>query len=62
MDEDLEVDSSEYLELERERRELAEALFARGLITPAAIDRERNTPRVVAPDGTVHKESAARSS
>ena len=50
MDEDLEVDSSEYLELERERKELAEVLFAKGVITVSAIERERAAPRIVAAD------------
>jgi hypothetical protein len=47
MDEELEVDSTEYLDLERERRELAEVLFAKGVITGSAIERERAEPRLV---------------
>ena len=50
MRDDLDVDSTEYLELERERRELAEVLYAKGVITATAIERERAHPRVMAAD------------
>lgn len=62
MEENLEVDSTTYLELEREKRRLAEVLFDKGVITGAALERERAVPQIVAPDGTTQREAAGSSS
>ena len=49
---ELTVDAGDYLELERERRALAEILYAKGVITHAAIQRERETPQVLGSEET----------
>ena len=61
MGKDLDVDSTEYLELERERRELAEVLFAKGVITATAIERERTMPQVMTAEKTTEETTPAQS-
>ncbi len=47
---ELTIDVGDYLELERERRALAEILYEKGVITGEAIRREREAPQVVGPE------------